>query len=171
MIYVTIIIFIVLIAGTTIYVVLNKWVQSHGLAVLHEYGKWQIDLVGWEALWPTLAVGACAGVVIALLITMLLSDTLYSLVHSHFEDKNAEEKEALSQLRQELNKRQASIDAEIKKNAAEYAASYEATIELLETSRYQLKKENEYLKRKNDIISNRLKGSQQKAKRIKNQHN
>lgn len=167
MIYLSIIFIALVIIGIATYAILSGWINSHGLAILSDSGKWHIDSTGWEALWPTLTVGAAAGLIVSLVIFILLSESLHSLFSSHVEERHTEEKAALSELRQELNKRQAGIDAEIKKNLAENISSYEATIEILERSRYEIKKENELLKSKNDIIASRLKGAQQKAARIK----
>lgn len=149
----------------------HSWVQSHALAVLTDIGKWSLVSTGWESMWPVLFAGAASGALIALFICLLVSKKLSSFTKKYFEAKHSKEAAALSELRLALNKQQADIDAEIKKNVSLHTTAYENTLEELRSSNREMQTQLEKLKRKNETLVGRLKGAQQRAMRLKKQHN
>lgn len=149
----------------------HSWVQSHALVVLTDIGEWSLVSTGWESMWPVLCVGAASGALTALSICLLVSKNLSSVTKKYFEAKHSKEAAALSELRLALNKQQADIDAEIKKNVSLHTTAYENTLEELRSSNREMQTQLEKLKRKNETLVGRLKGAQQRAMRLKKQHN
>lgn len=167
MIYIVIIIFIILIVCAIAYFILNGWVQTHAFAVLTGPHQWEILETGWSSLWVPLAVGALAGLVLFLIISALVSESLHTLITSRLEDALQSEKQALVDLREQLAHREASIDTQIKKITNIKIKETESVIEILQKENIELKNKLHQAAFKNDKMLGRMKGAQQKASRIK----
>lgn len=144
----------------------NTWVTSHALAVAAG-DQWAIQASGWPALWPVLAVGLLAGAAAGLALGLVLSGKLAEALADKRTDAAKEAEKALQAQRLELVKRQAGIDAEIKKVADERIKSIKSWADNLALENEKLKNEVLHLQRKTGIIEGRLKGAQQKAARFK----
>lgn len=167
MIYIAIIVFIILIVCAIAYFLLNGWVQTHAFAVLTGPHKWEILDTGWTSLGVPLAVGAVAGLVLCLIISALISESLHTFITSRLEDTLQSEKQALEDLREQLAHREASIDSQIKKITNIKIKETESIIEVLQKENIELKNKLYQAAFKNDKMLGRMKGAQQKASRIK----
>ena len=145
---------------------LHGWVTSHALAVAVGE-QWSIQASGWPALWPTVAAGLLAGAVVGLALGLVISGRIAEALEDKRTEAAKEAEKALQAQRLELVKRQAGIDAEIKKVADERIKSIKSWADNLALENEKLKNEVLHLQRKTGIIEWRLKGAQQKAARFK----
>lgn len=145
---------------------LHGWVTAHALAVAVGE-QWSIQAQGWAALWPTVAAGLLAGAVVGLVIGLVASGRIAEALEDKRSAAVKEAEKALQAQRLELVKRQAGIDAEIKKVADERIKSIKSWADNLALENEKLKDELLHLQRKTGIIEGRLKGAQQKAARFK----
>ena len=144
----------------------NDWASTHGLAILVD-GTWAIQAKGWPAVWPTLSVGLLAGTVVGISLGILLSGRLTQALEAQKDEATEKAEKALAKQRQELAAKSARMDAEIK-NAVTLATT--SSQEWAE--KHRLEAESNRIKalqleRKIDTLEKRMKGSQQKAARLK----
>ena len=144
----------------------HDWASTHGLAIL--VGEtWAMQAKGWPAVWPTLSVGLLAGTVVGISLGILLSGRLAQALETKKDEATEKSQKALSKQRQELAAKSARMDAEIK-NAVTLATT--SSQEWAE--KHRLEAESNRIKalqleRKIDTLEKRMKGSQQKAARLK----
>lgn len=160
------IVFVVLAVGFVAAYLLNSWATAHALAVLIG-DQWSIQAHGWGGLWPVLAVGMLAGAVMGVALGVGLSGKLAEVLAERQSSSADQAQKALQAQRQELAKRQAGIDAEIKKVADERIKSIKEWGEKIAIENEKNKDEILRLQRKTGIIEGRMKGAQQKAARLK----
>ena len=145
---------------------LNDWASTHGLAILVG-DTWAMQAKGWPAVWPTISVGLLVGTVLGITIGTVLSGRLAQALEAQKDEATEQAQKALSKQRQELAAKSARMDAEIK-NAITLATANSQEL----TEKHKLEAENNRIKalqleRKIDTLEKRLKGSQQKAARLK----
>ena len=144
----------------------NDWASTHGLTILVN-GKWVIQATGWPAVWPSLGMGFLVGTVVGLTIGTLLSERLIHALETRKSKAAEKAEQTLSKLRQEMALKSDKIDAEIKKAVSLATANSQDWVEKhrIESESYRIKALQ--LERKVITLEKRMKGSQQKAARLK----
>ncbi|SER89027.1 hypothetical protein [Giesbergeria anulus] len=144
----------------------NDWASTHGLAILVG-DTWAMQAKGWPAVWPTISVGLLVGTVLGITIGTVLSGRLAQALEAQKDEATEKAQKALSKQRQELAAKSARIDAEIKNAIAIATANSQEWVEThrLEAESNRIKALQ--LERKIDTLEKRMKGSQQKAARLK----
>ena len=144
----------------------HDWASTHGLAILVD-GTWAMQAKGWPAVLPTISVGLLVGTVLGITIGTVLSGRLAQALETKKDEATEQAQKALSKQRQELAAKSARIDAEIKNAIAITTANSQEWAE-----KHRLEAESNRIKalqleRKIDTLEKRMKGSQQKAARLK----
>lgn len=144
----------------------HDWASTHGLAILIG-DTWTMQAKGWPAVWPSISVGLLVGSVVGISLGILLSGRLAQALETKKDEATEQAQKALSKQRQELAAKSARIDAEIKNAITLATAGNQESVE-----KYKIEAENNrfkisQLERKIDTLEKRLKGSQQKAARLK----
>lgn len=144
----------------------HEWAVAHALAELSD-GKWAIQAEGWAALWLPLTMGLLTGAAAGIGLGLVASRRLAQVLQEG-KDKAVEQAEkSLSEQRQELSKKRASIDFEIQKLVKESTAASSQRAENFSLENEKNKDEVLRLQRKIRIIEGQLKGAHQKAARLK----
>jgi len=144
----------------------NDWASTHGLAILVG-NTWTMQAKGWPAVWLTLGVGLLLGILVGISLGILLSGRLAQALEARKDEATEKAQKALSKQRQELAMKSAKMDAEIQNAVAVAIAQRQET-----AKKYRIETESNRMKalqleRKIDTLEKRLKGSQQKAARLK----
>ena len=145
---------------------IHDWASTHGLAILVG-NTWAMQAKGWHAVWPTISMGLLVGTVLGITIGTVLSGRLAQALEAKKDEATEKAEKALAKQRQELAAKSARMDAEIK-NAVTLATT--SSQEWAE--KHRLEAESNRIKvlqleRKIDTLEKRMKGSQQKAARLK----
>lgn len=144
----------------------HEWAAAHALfALVGE--EWHMQARGWAALWPPLTLGLLVAAVPAFALGLVASRRLAQALQADKEKVTEQAEKALSDQRQELAKKRASIDFEIQNIIKESIAAANQRAENFLLENEKNKDEILRLQRKLRIIEGQLKGAQQKAARIK----
>jgi hypothetical protein len=145
---------------------INSWVESHGLVVQTPHGVWELDSVGWDAVWPILLIGLLVGLFVGLGVGARL-DTFFSNWLSLVRRQNFETRALLAEERQQLESDKSDLDWQIKK-AAEIGRREGLEFVRQETLKRNLVESKLYHSEMHaKILGARLKGAQQKSARQK----
>lgn len=160
---------IVIVGGVALFSIgtLNSWVQAHALSLLVG-DKWIIQVQGWPALWQQVAVGFLAGAASAFALGLMISGNLAKVLQERTNKANQAAEKLLSEQREGLAKRRASIDAEIQKNVRIAIAEVNQKVENLSVENEKRRETIINLQRKNEVMVKRIAGSKRaKAARQK----
>lgn len=161
-------IFLIAALGVTLVAVYmaNDWASTHGLVILVGE-KWTMQATGWPAVWPSVGMGFLVGTVAGITIGILLSDRLIHVLEARKDKATEQAEKALSKQRQELAVKSGKIDAEIKNAVSIATANSHEWVE-----KHRIEAESNRIKalqleRKVITLEKRMKGTQQKAARLK----
>jgi len=141
----------------------QSWVITHGLAVLTPSGHWEMMGEGWHGVGYLLVLGMIIGLVAGAFAGSEFADLIKSWIASN--DDTAREK--LLEERQQIELMKTQMDGLIKKATLAGRKEGAEMAEKASLARFEAEDKARRLEGRLNAVEGRLKGSQQKAARIK----
>jgi hypothetical protein len=141
----------------------QSWVITHGLAVLTPSGHWEMMGEGWHGVGYILIIGLIIGLVGGVFAGSGFADLIKSWITSN--DDAAREK--LLEERQQIELVKTQMDDRIKKAFMDGRKEGAAMAEKASLARFEAEDKARRQDERNQALEGRLKGSQQKAARLK----
>jgi hypothetical protein len=141
----------------------QSWVITHGLAVLTPSGHWEMMGEGWHGVGYILIIGLIIGLVGGVFAGSGFADLIKSWITSN--DDAAREK--LLEERQQIELVKTQMDDRIKKAFMDGRKVGAAMAEKASLARFEAEDKARRQDERNQALEGRLKGSQQKAARLK----
>jgi hypothetical protein len=141
----------------------QSWVVAHGLAVLTPSGHWEMMGEGWHGVGYILIIGLIIGLVGGVFAGSGFADLIKSWITSN--DDAAREK--LLEERQQIELVKTQMDDRIKKAFMDGRKEGAAMAEKASLARFEAEDKARRQDERNQALEGRLKGSQQKAARLK----
>lgn len=141
----------------------QSWVVIHGLVVLTPSGRWEMMGEGWHGVGYLLVFGMIIGLVGGVFVGSGFADLIKSWIASN--DDAAREK--LLEERQQIESVKTQIDGRIKKAFMDGRKEGAEMAERASLARFAAEDKARRLENRLNAVEGRLKGSQQKAARIK----